>query len=305
MPSFPVVDTHVHLWDTDRFAYPWLQGAPAELNRPRLHADYRAATASVPLAGWVFEEAAIADDQVDDEVDWVAALSPDDPELVGIVAQVVLERGEELTDDLAHLATHPLVRGVRRIIEFQPDPEYCLRADHIAGVRLLAQHDLTCDLGTDRTRLDQILAFVRQVPEVTFVLNHLGKPGIADDEWTPWERQIRDFAALPNVTCKVSGLLTETGAAPFDRAHRYIGHVVEQFGFDRLMYGSDWPVQDLAGGLVRQVELLDDAFTGASEHELGRFWAGTAREIYRLPAPTLTTAAAADAPAPLAPQETR
>lgn len=283
MPAQRVVDTHVHIFDTERFRYPWLDGAPDALRRPHLLEQYRTATKDHVPAAWVFEEVCVEDSSSLAEVEWIIRETADDPTFAGVVAQVVLEDPTRAEAELDALAATGRLLGVRRVIQFQSDPDFVLRDDFIRGLKLLPSYGVPFDIGTDRSRLQNVITCVRQCPEVSFVLNHLGKPGIADSEFNPWRSQIRELAAEPNVICQMSGLLTESGSRGTREGVRpYFDHIVEQFGFSKLMYGSDWPIQEPVGGLGKQLDLIDELLTGCSASELEDFWAGTAERTYSI-----------------------
>ena len=255
--------------------------SPRRAAPPHLLEEYREQTPAVER--WLFEEVCVEDARSLDEVRWVIEHAAGDPAFGGVTAQALLERGRAVRDELDELAATGWLRGVRRVIQFQPDPEFALRAGFIEGVRLLGEYGVPFDIGTDRGRLATIIRFVRQCPDVQFVLNHIGKPNIADGEWEPWASRIRDFAAMPNVVCKVSGLLTECGPKGDAAGVRpYFEHAAEQFGFSRLLYGSDWPVQETAGGIRRQLAVLDELMAGTSPDEQADLWARTARRVYHL-----------------------
>ncbi len=128
------------------------------------------------------------------------------------------------------------------------------------------------------------IELARRCPEVSFVLDHIGKPGIAHGLREPWRSQMSALAELPNVACKLSGVVTEADHAAWTPAdiEPYVAHAIECFGFDRVMYGSDWPVSDLTHAYPDWVALLDGFTAGCGEDELRALYGGTARRIYRL-----------------------
>jgi len=283
MPAYPIVDTHVHFWAPGRLRYPWLDDEP-ELNRPFLPGDYRAAVPPVNVEALVFVQADTLPEQGLDEVAWVESLAARTPIIQGMVAFAPLEQGADVQPILEELHGRPLVRGVRRLLQSEPDPEFCLRAGFVEGVRLLARYDLSFDICIFHHQLPGVLELVRRCPDVRFVLDHIGKPAIRDAILDPWREHIRTLAAMPNVYCKLSGLVTEADHARWTAAdlQPYIEHVIECFGFDRVMFGSDWPVQVLATDYPRWVETLEQAVAGASENEKRRLFVENGRRFYRL-----------------------
>jgi L-fuconolactonase len=283
MTDFPLIDTHVHLWDPGRLSYPWLAEVPA-LNRPFLPDDYRRAGGPVPVAGMVFVQCECLPVQSAAEVAWVAELARAEPRLRGIVAQAPLEQGAAVEADLAQLAANPLVKGVRRLLQAESDDAFCLRPDFVRGVQLLPRYGLSFDLCIHHRQLANVVQLVRQCPEVRFVLDHIGKPDIKAGRLDPWRAELRALAALPNTWCKLSGLATEADCAKWTPAdlRPYFEHTIEAFGAGRLMFGGDWPVSTLATDFPRWVATVDAALGGASPEERHRIFVRTAEDFYRL-----------------------
>ncbi len=284
MPQFPVVDTHLHIWDPAKFSYPWHASAPT-LSRPFLPADYDEHRATVEVERMVFLECDVAPTDRLAEAKWVTEQAALDPRIQTIVASAPLEKGAAAEGDLEALAELPLVRGIRRLIQDEPDDDFCVQPDFIAGVRLLPKFDLTFDICIKHRHLANTVRLVRECPEVTFILDHIGKPAIVDGLLDPWRSDLRDLAALPNVHCKMSGLVTEADHQNWTREQLkpYIDHVMECFGFDRVMYGGDWPVSTLATTYPEWVATLDWALSGSTEEELRRLYRDNAIRFYRLP----------------------
>ncbi len=287
MLPFPIVDTHVHLWDTRRLRYPWLAGISL-LNRPYLLEDYRQAVGPVQVEKMVFLQCDCDPAQFREEAAWVAELAREEPRLQGMVPWAPLEQGDAVRLDLEWLAAMPLVKGVRRILQSEPDPEFCLRPDFVKGVQALADYGLSFDICIYHFQLPGVIRLVAQCPEVSFILDHIGKPDIRQGLLDPWRDHIRELAGFPNVWCKISGLVTEADHRRWTREELkpYIDHVIEAFGFERVMYGSDWPVALQATDYPRWVETLAWAVEGCSQEELRRLFRDNAIAFYRLDAGT-------------------
>lgn len=283
MPDFPLVDAHLHLWDPARLHYAWLGGEPA-LNRPFLPADFRRAAGAVAVAKMIFVQCDCAPAQAADEVEWVSRLADQDPRLRGLVAFVPLEEGERVEPAVARLAANPRVKGVRRLLQSEADPRFCLRPGFVAGVRGLARFGLTFDVCIRHPQLAGVIELVRQCPDVSFVLDHLGKPDVRSGLVDPWREELRALAALPNVTCKLSGLVTEAdhGAWTPAQLQPYLDHALACFGPDRLMFGGDWPVSTLATDYPRWVRVLDAALAGCTPDERHRIYVRNAERVYRI-----------------------
>ena len=283
MPNFPIVDTHLHIWDLGRLSYPWLDGVPM-LNKNHLIEDYRLACGPVAVAKMVFLQCECDFAQFQAEADWVTEVARIDPRIRGIVPWAPLEKGEAAGGALVKLAANPLVKGVRRIIQFEADQEFCLQPAFVRGVQLLPAHGLSFDLCINHRQLANTIKLVRQCPEVRFVLDHIGKPDIKAGLLDPWRAELRELSRIENVWCKLSGLVTEADFAKWKPADLkpYIDHVVECFGFDRVMFGGDWPVSTQATDYPRWVATLDAALHGCTPEELQRVYVRNAERFYRV-----------------------
>ncbi len=283
MPNFPIVDTHLHLWDVGRLRYPWLASVPM-LNRKHLIEDYRRACGPVQVAKMVFLQCECDFAQFQAEADWVTEVARADPRISGIVPWAPLEQGEGAGEALSRLAANPLIKGVRRIIQFEADQEFCLKPDFVRGVQALHAHGLSFDLCINHRQLANTIKLVRQCPNVRFVLDHIGKPDIKAGLLDPWRAALRELARMENVCCKLSGLVTEADFAKWQPADLkpYLDHVVDCFGFDRVMFGGDWPVSTQATDYPRWVTTLDDALRGCSDDELRRVYVRNAEKFYRV-----------------------
>lgn len=208
MPSFSIVDTHLHVWDPAHLRYPWLDSIEL-LNKRYLLKDYQAETKGIEIEKMVFVQCECASEQCEEEVAWATQLSQEDKRLQGIVAWAPLEMGKAVIPMLDRYKTNPLVKGIRRIIQFEPDPDFCLRPSFLAGVQLLADYGFTFDICVAHHQLQKAIALVRACPDVTFVLDHMGKPDIKNHLMDAWKSHISELSAMHNVHCKLSGLLTE------------------------------------------------------------------------------------------------
>jgi L-fuconolactonase len=223
--------------------------------------------------------------QYREEAAWVAQLAEREPRIRGMVPWAPLEQGKDARSEVAALARNPLVKGIRRIIQFEPEADFCLQAGFVDGIRLLADFGLHfefCLKGDDQFRNALILA--RNCPEVRFVLDHIGKPFIVDGTLEPWKTFMQELAALPNTWCKISGLVNEADLEQWtDRDLKpYIHWAIHCFGWDRVMYGGDWPVSTLASTYPRWVEALARAVQDASVEQQRKLFHDNAVAFYRL-----------------------
>ncbi len=283
MIPFPIIDTHVHLWDPNHLRYPWLDDNVL-LNKPYLLADYQRACGPVLVEKLVFLQCECDFAQFREEAAWVTSLAQEDPRLQGIVPWAPLENGDAARVDLEKFAENPLIKGVRRIIQFEPDPAFCLRPDFVKGVQALADYNLSFDICIAHHQLANTIKLVAQCPQVVFILDHIGKPDIKQQLFAPWREEIQMLAGFPNVWCKVSGLVTEADHQQWTKEDLkpYIDHVIASFGFDRVMYGGDWPVAYQATEYPRWAETLEWAVSGCSDAELHKLFHDNARAFYKL-----------------------
>lgn len=283
MPDFPIVDSHVHLCDPRQFTYSWMKSKPS-LNRMVLPDDFTKALGPVAVDKYVFAEVVVDTPQHLDEAKWVAELATADPRLAGIIAALPLERGAAIEAELESLRHVRGVRSIRRLLENEPDPEFCLRPDFLSGLKLLPKYGFTFDICIFHHQLPSVIKMARQCPEVRFVLDHIGKPGIKAGLRDPWWQQMRELAGLENVACKISGVATEADHRAWTREQLkpYIAHAIDVFGFDRVMYGGDWHVVELACPYPKWVEIVDWVTEGATHTEKRKLFRDNAIAFYRL-----------------------
>jgi L-fuconolactonase len=278
----PVIDSHVHFWEPEQLRYDWLATVPA-INRPYTPQTLASRLGPVALQQLLFVQAECVPEQGLDEVAWVSELARTEPRVGGIVAFAPLEQGEAVRPWLEKLTTYRLVKGVRRLLQSEP-LGFAQQADFVAGVRLLAQFDYSFDLCVRHWQMADVVWLVEQCPDVEFVLDHLGKPGIQAQLWEPWATQLGQLAALPNVCCKLSGLVTEADHGRWRPAdlQPYIARALTVFGPERLLFGGDWPVSELATTYVGWWETAVAALGHLSAAEQHQIFYENARRVYRL-----------------------
>ena len=278
-----IIDAHVHLWNPDIFYMPWLEDVPA-IRRPYGLQEYHEQIRHLPIAGMVYVEVGVDPRQALREAQYVVELAQEESRLQAIVAAAPVEQGAAVSGHLEALsALSPLVKGVRRNIQDETEPDFCLRPDFVEGVRLLAEYGLSFDLCIRHWQLRSVVELVRKCPDTRFILDHLGKPDIKQQVLDPWRGHLAQLAALPNVWCKVSGLVTEADHrrwTPDDLAP-YLAYGLEVFGEDRVVFGGDWPVLLLASSYDQWIETLDSLTRPLSPEAKRKLWAENARHFYR------------------------
>jgi L-fuconolactonase len=279
MERSPVVDAHVHFWDPERLRYPWLDESPA-LRQIRLPEHY-APFADHSVDAVVVVESNCVPEESLAEVAFLERLAGAEPRIVAIVAYVDLLDEDRREAALERLVATGQVVGVRQNIQGRPGP-ICRDPAFVRGVQEVGGMGLTFDLCASANQLADVAELIRRCPGTRFVLDHCGKPAIRDGAFDPWAADVARIAAHGDVCCKLSGLFTE--ARPEQRTDEallpYAEQVLTSFGAGRLMYGSDWPVVDVAGGIERW-RAFTDRFTSLwSAADRRGFYADNALRFY-------------------------
>jgi predicted TIM-barrel fold metal-dependent hydrolase len=242
-------------------------------------------TAGVDIEAMVFVEVDTAPGDYLAEAHFVQEQATVEPRLRGMVASMPLEKGAAVEPELVEYAKMPLARGVRRLIErHHHEPSWTLDGNFVAGVRLLAKFGFTFDLCLFHPQLAEVTELAKSCPQVNFVVDHIAKPGIRQGLREPWWQDLREISRLANVWCKISGVVTEADHANWTNAEvaPYIVHAIDCFGFERVMFGGDWPVSELATTYRRWVDLVDLVVAGASHGEKRSLYRDNAIAFYRL-----------------------
>ncbi|MEX0853909.1 MAG: amidohydrolase family protein [Bauldia sp.] len=284
MPGFPIIDCHLHLYDPRALPYGWMKDDPI-LDWLHGPAEFEAASNGVAVEAMVFVEVDVDAGFHMAEARWVAEAAKTDRRVKAIVASVPLEKGRAVEADVKALAAMPQVRAVRRLIQAHVDePGWCLKPDFVDGVRMLADYRLSFEIGIYHPQILDAVELVKRCPGVTFMLVHIGKPGIKNGVREPWWSGIGELARLPNVVCKVSGVLTEADHRrwAYDQVAPYIARAIECFGYDRVAFGGDWPVLERAAPYRDWVGVVDRVTAGASAADLKKLYRDNAIRHYRL-----------------------
>lgn len=276
-----LVDTHQHLWDFDCFPYTWTAGIP-KLNRSFRFADYLAAAQGTGIEKTVFMECDVDEPHALAEARSIEALAAHEPLIRGIVASGRPERAE-FRGHLQELAKLSLVRGVRRILHTQPD-ELSESALFVENVRLVAEFGFTFDLCVLARQLPKAIALVRACPKVSFILDHCGVPDVKGRGFEPWRTHIAEIAREPNVACKISGIVAYADPESWTVADLkpWVEHVIAQFGWERVVWGGDWPVCTLSAPLAQWVAATKELTSAATEQQRAALFHRNAERIYRV-----------------------
>jgi L-fuconolactonase len=289
MPDFPIIDTHLHIWDMQRLNYSAFNGHPIFGKTYHIE-DYQRDSEALDIEAMVFLECYADFDETGgqylEEIEFVEDSAKRDSRIKGIVPMAPLEWGARVEPMLEKMqARHPAVKGIRRIMEFDDDPRaLTLSKDFIDGVNLLEKYDWHFEINVNYTQMDIIREFVEHIPNVRMILDHCGKPGIKQGAIDQYREDIRVLAEHPNLCIKLSDLPACADLEHWadDDLKPYIDATFEIFGFDRTVFAGDWPICLQATSLERWVDTLDVALTGVPDADVRKFYRENANQFYRL-----------------------
>jgi L-fuconolactonase len=277
--SIECIDAHHHLWKYSSKEYPWMSDKMDVLRRDYVHDDLSAVTAAAGVTGTVVVQA----QQTIAETEWLLSLAEGSKLIRGVVGWVPLIDAK-VEASLEEIARLPKLKAVRHVLHDEADDRYMLREDFNRGIACLKRFDLRYDLLIFERHLPQTIEFVDQHPHQIFILDHIAKPRIHEQVMEPWRSNLRELARRENVYCKISGMVTEADWHSWSEAQLwpYMETVLSTFGAERLMFGSDWPVLNLASDYGAWIEVVKRAVDRLSPHERQQIMAKTAIEAYGL-----------------------
>jgi L-fuconolactonase len=274
------IDSHQHFWRYNPQRDSWITYEMAVLKR-----DF----APVELSRNMRESGinrciAVQTDQSEEETHFLLELGECNPQIAGVVGWLDL-RDSNIDERLAKYAEFPKLCGFRHIVQAEPDDRFLLSGDFLRGVGRLARYEFTYDVLIYARQLPAANEFVKQFPDQQFVLDHMGKPEIKNNQIADWAKGIRELAKNANVFCKLSGLVTEADWKTWRAADfkPYLDVVFEAFGTDRLMFGSDWPVCLLAASYPQVKEIIEGYTRDLSDAEKANIFGLNAARFYGLP----------------------
>jgi L-fuconolactonase len=278
MESTQLIDAHQHFWNYDPEEYEWIDDSMASLRANFLPPDLSAELAGAGVIGTVAVQAR----QTITETKWLLELATENSFIRGVVGWAPIA-DPSFPKLLEALADHPKLVGLRHVVQAEPDG-FLSAAAFNDGIAALGSANLIYDILIVERQLSEAIEFVDRHPKQIFVLDHIAKPCIAENELEPWAESISELAKRENVYCKLSGMVTEANWHNWTAAslRPYVDVVLEAFGPRRLMVGSDWPVCIVASSYRRWFETLSELLAHLSSHERARVFAGTATEAYHL-----------------------
>ena len=272
-----MIDSHQHFWQVGRFDYPWMSSDLGVLYRDYLPDDLTPILDRNGVDKTVLVQASnsVAESR------WLLDLADANPFIAGVVGWV------DLTDagtQLDELCTHPKFKGVRHLVESEPNDDWLIQPSVLSGLKKLAARGCTYDLLVHTRHLKYVPQVAESCPELQFVIDHLAKPPIARHEIDEWSKAMKPVAGFPNIHCKLSGLVTEANWTSWqtDELRPYVDHALELFGVDRMMFGSDYPVCLLASSYDRVLESFQDLLEALSNDDRDKIFSKNAARFYRL-----------------------
>lgn len=274
-----IVDAHHHLWNYVPAEYIWIGESMQAIARDFSVPDFKAASQGMGVAGSVVVQAR----QTLDETRWLLSLASDDDFLLGVVGWLPLG-DPNLPHVLEGFSEQPKLKGIRHIVHDEPNDEYLLGEDFNRGIAAVLQRGYVYDILIFERHLPHAITFADRHPSGRLVLDHIAKPKIAEGVFEPWRQNLLELARREHVTCKLSGVATE---AKWDNwnletIRPYLDTVLEAFGPERMMFGSDWPVCLLACDYAAWFQTVVEWAEPLAEAERARLFGGTAIETYGL-----------------------
>jgi len=266
-----MIDAHQHFWQPGRFDYPWMT---EDLSRDYLPADLAPILKQHNIDKTVLVQASntVAESR------WLLDLADANDFIAGVVGWA------DLTSVNTQLSEHPKFKGVRHLVESEPNDDWLIQRSVLSALQQLSARGLTYDLLVHTRHLKHVPLVAETCPDLKLVIDHLAKPPIARNEITDWSEAMKPLANYPNIHCKLSGLVTEANWNSWrvDDLRPYVNHALELFGADRMMFGSDYPVCLLAASYDRVLESFQEILKELSGTDREKIFAGNAAKFYRL-----------------------
>ncbi len=273
------IDSHQHFWNYDAQKHSWMSDDMVTIKTDFTPEMLKKELDANNMDGCV----AVQADQTEAETEFLVDLAAKNPFIKGVVGWVDL-RNENISDRLAHFSNDKVIKGFRHVVQAEPDPDFMLGADFQRGIKALSNFGFTYDILIFPNQLPAAIKLASNFPNQAFVLDHIAKPYIKRGDIAGWEADLRALGALPNVYCKISGMVTEADWAgwKYDDFEPYLNVVLEAFTSNRIMYGSDWPVC-LVSTEYRKMKAIVDRFISAlSANEQAQIMGGNAIKFYGL-----------------------
>lgn len=272
------IDSHQHFWKFDPIRDAWIDASMEKIARDFLPEDLKPLLDQSKIDGCV----AVQADQSETETEFLLDFAGRYDFVKGVVGWVDL-RSPQLSERLEHYCNNSFFKGVRHIVQAEKDG-FMLQESFLKGIQQLKDFNLTYDILIFPHQLEEAVALVKKNPEQAFVLDHIAKPYIKDKKIDQWAKHINQLSAHQNVNCKLSGLLTEADWNHWQEEDftAYLTVIMEAFGTDRMMYGSDWPVCLLAGSYPHVVRIVENFISSLSTDDQKKIMGQNAHHFYNL-----------------------
>ena len=279
----PLLDTHQHLVYRDIASYGWTKDIPPLAKDNFILEDYKNLTEGFGIDGTLFMETGVDDSDYKKEIKFVKSLANNsDNNLIGLISSIRPET-EEGFEEWLNATIEMGVVGYRRILHVMPD-ETSQNEIFRRNVRKIGDVGKTFDICFLPTQLNVAKELAQACENTSMILNHCGVPSIANDGLDPWRQDIEALSQIPNVTCKLSGLMAycAPGTSSFETIEPYVDHVLKCFGPKRIVWGSDWPVVNLGKGLPEWITVTRKILEKLSADEANAIANGTAQTVYKV-----------------------
>jgi L-fuconolactonase len=274
-----IIDSHQHFWQYEPIKHEWIDDSMAVIRKDFMPNDLKPVYEQNNIAGCV----AVQADQTLKETDFILDLSAKNDFIKGIVGWVDL-RSNSIEDTLECYKHANKLKGFRHVVQGEPDPNFLLRPDFTRGISLLEKYNYTYDILVMPHQLGAALEFVKQFPNQKFVIDHIAKPYIKDGYYDGWALLMTEIGKIDNVSCKLSGMITEADFNTWQPSQikPYMELVLQAFGAEKIMYGSDWPVCLVAGNYSKVKELTTEFIAKLSKNEQDAIMGQNAMNFYNL-----------------------
>jgi len=274
-----IIDTHQHFWKYNPVEFDWIDDEMVLIRRDFLPEHLKETISGTGVDGVISVQAR----QCREETDWLLELAASNEWIRGVVGWLPLA-DRDIKPLMEKYAENQLLKGLRHVVQGEPDPEFVLGRAFNRGVSLLKDHELVYEILIFEHQLPNAIRFADRHPDQIFVLDHVAKPKIRYNKIKAWSRNLKELAKRGNVSCKISGMVTEAEYKNWtpEQLQPYFDVILEAFGPSRLMFGSDWPVCLVAAGYSAWLDLVRKVLSALSQEEQDQIFYKNAIRIYKL-----------------------
>ncbi|MCE7070838.1 amidohydrolase family protein [Dyadobacter sp. CY327] len=271
------IDSHLHFWHYHPVKDAWITDEMSVIKNDFLPADLLPLLEQQGITGGV----AVQADQSEKETHFLMDLAAEYDFIKGVVGWVDF-RAKNIEERLEYFSQFDILKGFRHIVQAEPDDDFLLRPDFLKGIAALSRHNFTYDVLIHPRHIPYAVDFVKRFPNQRFLVDHLAKPCIKDRLSDEWARELRAFAPVENVSCKMAGLVTEADWKnwKYDDFTKYIDITLEIFGTERVMFGSDWPVCLVGASYGEVCDIASKNTEQLSKSEQDKIWGENCRDFY-------------------------